>query len=421
MKQKVSKIAILLAKFGHIGLSFNMFPSFLPLRYLGLACALVLAPFVSQADAVNPVPAIPNMIVGTQAIGGPYQFTDENYLVEASREIKAMGSNLIKFAFNPRRYTGKPYNMDEIPGIDSMKDLMEKHPDYQEVMNMGFRFYHMWANPYAMPRWQDGIDAYEEEALYDEFVEFTTYLMEKYKGTGKVFFLGHWEGDWLLKGKTDPTIDPTPERIRGFAQYLNIRQRAIEDVRSERVGTGVQVYHYTEVNQVRKGIDGSRPTLANSVLPLVDVDFVSYSSYDTIYRKKNLREELFNALNHIESNMKPRSDIQGKRVFIGEFAVKALNVKHDEAEHDRRNREIIKAALEWGCPFILYWEMYCNENSRGHHEGFWLIDEHQHKVQLYHTFKDYYANLKQYMRDVHAETGSLPDSEAIRAFSITQF
>jgi hypothetical protein len=389
-------------------------------------CKLVSLAFLSNAFLwVGPAEGQgewePNMIVGTQAIGGPYQFTDENYLIEVAREIEALGSNLIKFAMNPRMYTKRPYYLDEVDGIRSMANLLEKHPVYREVMDMPFRFYHIWANPYKKPNWQDGLTEREEEAIYKDFHDLTTYLLTKYANSGKVFLLGHWEGDWILKGATDPTIDPTPERIQGFAQYLNIRQRAIEDARNELVESGAWVYHYTEVNMVRKGIDGSRPTLTNSVLPLVDIDFVSYSSYDVIQRD-SMREELFAALDHIESQLRPRSDIKGKRVFVGEYAIKARSVEFDEKKHDRRNREVTRAMLEWGCPFIIYWQFYCNEkNAEGLHEGYWLVNDEGEQVILYETFRDYYAGIKEFMAEEKMRTGRFPTDREIRAFAIEMF
>jgi hypothetical protein len=385
------------------------------------ACRLVGASDgVHAGVAAQPVPAMPNLIVGTQAIGGPYQFTDDAYLLEVAREIEGMGSNLIKFAVNPRKYTKRPYFHNEVSGVDSMVDLLVKHPVYKEVMGMDFRFYHIWANPYAQTRWQDGVNESEAQALYNEFYELATYLLTEFKGTGKVFFLGHWEGDWLLQGAMDPNVDATPERIRGFAQYLNIRQCAINDVRSKIPNDGVWVYHYTEVNQVWKGIDGSRPTLTNSVLPLVDVDFVSYSSYDVLY-SKNMREDLHRALDHIESQLKPRSDISGKRVFVGEYAIKAAGVKYDPQAHDRRNREVTRAILEWGCPFALYWQFYCNEPRGDGYEGYWLVDDQQVRYPLYDTFESYYTGVKQFVAESIRRTGKAPSDAEIRTFAIKHF
>ena len=375
--------------------------------------------FDQSANAV-PTPEFSNMIVATQAIGGPYQFTDEAYLIEVAREIELMGSNLIKFALNPRRYAGSPYFLEEVEGIASMVNLFEKHPVYQEVMEMNFRFYHIWAVTYAKTRWQDGMSREEEAALYEEFHEFAVYLLNEYQDSGKVFFLGHWEGDWLLQGALDPDVDATPERIRGFAQFLNIRQRAVNDARNEFSGKGVAIYHYTEVNMVWKGIDGTRPTLTNSVLPLVDIDFVSYSAYDAINRE-NMREDLHRALDHIESQLKPRSDIVGKRVFVGEYGIKAAGVKYDPEAHNRRNREVTHAILEWGCPFALYWQFYCNEPRGEGYQGYWLVNDQQEKTPLYESFKDYYTSVREFISTTTKRNGVPPDSDAIRKFALDFF
>jgi len=397
-------------------------PRFMSIVYLlrlfacACLCSGVVGASVSTAQEQPPL----NQIVGTQAIGGPYQFTDAPYLLEVAREIESMGSNLIKFALSPVRYAGRPYRMEKVAGVESMLGLLQKHPIYQELMGMDFMYYHIWANPYCNTRWQNGVDSVEEAALYSEFYELSAYLLNEYKGSRKVFFLGHWEGDWLLSGKMDPKVDPTPERIAGFAQYLNIRQRAVDDARRKYADQQVWIYHYTEVNQVMKGLDGARPTLTNAVLPLVDVDFVSYSCYDALHQPE-MRQALHRALDHIESQLKPRADILGKRVFVGEYAIKAASVKYDPIEHDRRNREATRAILEWGCPFALYWQFYCNEPRGDSYEGFWLVDHHQQQSVLYQTFKDYYANMNGYIAETRECTGKSPSDDAIRAFAIEQF
>lgn len=364
--------------------------------------------------------AEPNFVVGTQAIGGPYQFSEKPYLLEVACEIKLMGSNVIKFALNPKTYMKDPYHLEPCRGVRSMTDLLRKHPVFDELMAMDFDYFHIWAKPYCKVRWQDGVDTDEARALYDEFYEFTSYLLKKYKETDRQFYLGHWEGDWLLSGSFDPEVDPTPERIRGFAQYLDVRQRAVSDARKAFSSGRVRVYHYTEVNQVWKGINGRRPTLTNSVLPLVDVDFVSYSMYDVINRK-NMRENLHRALDHIESRLKPRSDIAGKRVFVGEYAIKASAVGYDMAEHDRRNREVTRAILEWGCPFALYWEFYCNEPRGDSYEGFWLVDHRRQETDFYHTLKNYYAAVRSFVDERLRSTGRMPSPDVIREFAIQRF
>jgi hypothetical protein len=370
-------------------------------------------------DAARPAEAV-NMVIATQAFGGPYQFTDEHYLLEVAREIRAMGSNFIKFQLSGSGYTRKPYFFERLPEVRSVTDLLTKHPVYRELMEMDFRYYHIWAMPYRRVRWQDGMDREEILDLYREFYELTTHLMTEYAGTGKQFYLGHWEGDWVLLGGFDASKDPTPIRIQGFAQFLNARQKAIEDARSQFEDSDVQVFHYTEVNQVVKGLDGSRPTLTNAVLPLIDIDYVSYSSYDTI-QKPNMREALHEALDHIESKMKPRPDLPGKRVFVGEYAIKASSVDYDPITHDERNREVTRAILEWGAPFAVYWQFYCNEPRGDGFEGFWLVDNEGRQTPLYDRFTNYYANLNTFVHDHIEKTGERPSEGAIRAFAIEHF
>jgi|GEM_PF-6672228 hypothetical protein len=42
-----------------------------------------------------------------------------------------MGSNLIKFALNLRTYAKRPYFMEQVHDVNSVVDLLEKHPVYQ--------------------------------------------------------------------------------------------------------------------------------------------------------------------------------------------------------------------------------------------------------------------------------------------------
>jgi hypothetical protein len=51
----------------------------------------------------------------------------------------------------------------------------------------------------------------------------------------------------------------------------------------------------------------------------------------------------------------------------------------------------MRAGLELGCPFVLYWEMYNNEVVNGVQNGFWMINDRGEKQPVYYTHRDYYA------------------------------
>ena len=88
-------------------------------------------------------------------------------------------------------------------------------------------------------------------------------------GTGKTFFLGHWEGDWHLRPDLNTRTDEgvTPESLQGMTDWLNTRQSAVDDAKRRTPHRGVQVYHYTEVNHVSAIAMAGRPCLTNRVLP----------------------------------------------------------------------------------------------------------------------------------------------------------
>lgn len=368
-------------------------------------------PFRPSTDQWPPLQA--NLILGTQAIVGPYQFSDQPYLLEVAPEIAAMGSNLIKFSAS---FEGEPYGMAREDGIGSLSELFAKHPVYRELMTMPFTYYHIWTYPAAATKWQDGFDAEEEKKLYDELRDFAAYLLTTYRGTGKQFYLGHWEGDWYMAGATDPKVDATPERVAAFTRYLQVRQRAVDDARRETPHENVAVFNYVEVNQVLKGLDGTRPTVTNSVLEKVNPDFVSYSCYDVL-AEPDRSAALHRALDEIESRLSPKDGLDGKRVFVGEFAVKASLTGFDGEKHAAANREFLRAIVEWGCPFALYWQFYCNERNPDHprgYEGYWLVDAQNEKTPLYGFFRDYYRQLREFIERETAG-GKAPDDEAIRA------
>ena len=121
--------------------------------------------------------------------------------------------------------------------------------------------------------------------------------------------------------------------------------------------------------------------LTNDILPNVDVDYVSYSSYDAI--QGDIHEGLFAALNHIESKLRPKPGVPGKRVFIGEYGFPTR--RYTPEEQNRKSLEVMLAGIEWGCLFVLYWELYCNELTDGKPGGFWLIDDRNRRQPIWRS------------------------------------
>ena len=198
---------------------------------------------------------------------------------------------------------------------------------------------------------------------YRELYDLTRYLRQTYSGTGKAFFLGNWEMDNHLTASRKK--EPSPGLLANVAAWIEHRQQAVDDARRDTPGSDLQVYYYLELNLVWDAISG-KPRAANAILPTTRVDYVSYSAYDSLL--PNPEQKLPEALDYLQSQIKPKDGISGKRVFIGEYGFPAD--RYTPQEQDNLSRRVMRARLEWGCPFVLYWEMYNNEVRDGRQRGF---------------------------------------------------
>ena len=285
-----------------------------------VGCSGVVEKSSTSASAVEAVEEENvNYILGTQTFGVRYTFTDKSTLVETAERIREMGSNLLKFGMTRRYWQEDRYALPKQEGIRSLVDLATKEPSVKGVLDMPFGHYQIWVYAFAHEEnaWINGLSKEEHDAEYREVHDLALHLLKTYDGTGKTFLFGHWEGDWYLSYTPDQKVTPT--KIKGMIDWLNVRQKAIDDAKAIHKDSDVQIYQYTEVNLVQKGMKGEK-CLVNDVLPRSRVDYVSYSCYDTIYpHMGDVRKPLHEALDFIESKLPPKSGLKGKRVFIGEY------------------------------------------------------------------------------------------------------
>lgn len=341
-----------------------------------------------------------NYVVATQNIGNTYKFTQEDILVEGCRRIREMGSNVVKVTLTDDAYDLAPFSHTY------RYELLEYHPSFRKVMEMGFTYYLFWVYGKKKNTWQDGLTAQEAAAEYDEIFMLADYFYRKYASENKRFFIGHWEGDWHLTNTNSSLAEVDPVRIQGMIDWYKVRQKAVDDARQKYPAAKCRVYHYAEVNRVNDYLDKGYDRIVNRVLPYVDVDYVSYSSYESIKGKDvvsypTLRTKLFRALDAIEAAMKSKPSIAGKRVFIGEYGY-SRNEKYNEDTQDEWSRMVMRAGIEWGCPFVLSWQIYDN-NGHG------LIDDKNVKMKIYDTHARFLLNMKQYVDDFFRQNGRVPD------------
>ena len=393
-------------------------------RWLGVAALLSLATAspasASDAPACERLVADYNYTLGTQAIGSPYKFTGESSLIEQARAIEGMGSNLLKLSLAegaaPRYGTA-----DAAAGAQTTLAYVKASAPVQQALDMDFHYYQAWVHSFTGAKWQDGVDAREARAYYDEMYQLAEWLLRRYSGTGKVFMLGNWEGDWLLVGGAGRKATPSMDAVGGMIDWLNIRQQAIDDAKAAVPHQDVELYHYVELNLALKGMAGKR-SLAESVLPKTNVDLVSYSSYEAIKRSpkpdlESIRQPLTGIVQYLEGQLKPKPGLPFvRRVFIGEYGYHADKTKPLTVKQQfMKSRYVMQAAIELDLPFALIWQFYNNEYSpNGTSKEMSMIDEAGEKRALYYLHHTYLQAMRAYVAQTCGQTGAAPGRDAFR-------
>ena len=375
--------------------------------------AVILLAVAGRAGADDYAPF--DVRVGTQTFDPLYGFTTNTLLVETAQAIYDMGSDIIKLDLATN--TSVSYGLPTFSGIDSLTKLVRDEPSYRHVFDMPFTYYVLWTYPFSTrpenSYWRWGVDSAHSSNEYYEVYNLARYLLQTYNNSGKTFLLGHWEGDWALLNGYDPSQTPSNTAINGMVDWLRVRQKAVTDARNDEPHTNVFVWHYAEMNLAKKAMTGG-VTVVNNVLPYCTNDLVSYSSYDTL---GDPISTFTNALAYIASKA-PTSGPFFTNVFVGEYGFPLNDGVRTSQQQADSSESIIKAATAWGCPFVLYWEMYDNEtNAAGHLRGFWLISSSNQPQPVYTVHQDFLGRAHAFKNFYRFWLGRNPDDPAFSSFS----
>ncbi len=335
-----------------------------------------------------------NVRAGSQGMATLKKFTDEPKLVEQARRMLEMGSEAYKFLMGSDTETanyvlGYRDMSDEIRHKShTLVELIQNEPAYKTVLDMPFTYFLIWAYPMDLDVSLGKITPEVAAAEYQQIYDLTRYLLQTYEGTGKVFLLGHWEGDnAMLSGQDGMTGVPSPEVMDQMRIWLQNRQKAVEDGRASLPEIqGAEVYHYAEITSISPVLDAGLPRMITHVLPELTVDLVSYSAYNGTNLTDELPDRLWMHLDYILGHANfTGAWKRGKPVFVGEYGL-PLGIEPRRAPS---NLISLKSAASWGCPFVLFWSVYTNES----HDSSSLINLEGEKTREYHDIADYIAKM----------------------------
>jgi hypothetical protein len=328
--------------------------------------------------------------LGATHMDGQYCFTNEPYIIEGAKKMNELGYGILKlwFAKGNGNAGGYKFNSDwKLTRTMTLKELAQ-HPYYSEVFDMPFAVFALNINDgYGRASTEDQTETLKR--VETEMYDLTKYLLTQYKKRDVTFILEMWEGDWTLRGGTQPSAkwkeagvpEDAPVRVKNFIDWVTARQNGVNRARKETGKTKCRVYHAIEVNRVFDGLEGI-PTLTTSVLPKVKVDMVSWSSYDGRTLDGLL---MYKGIDIIRQYLVPTAYMKGKKVvFIGEVG-RPENIENQTRESIREFWDLnMGVYLAHNIPYIIQWELFCNEPKVGPRtqdrnktndelRGFWLI------------------------------------------------
>jgi hypothetical protein len=340
-----------------------------------LFTALLLAlPFLALTQSPAAPPATQ---LGVAHIGGLYSFSEADYLNEGAAAAEALGARCIKVSLSldtdnpsPKLY---PFH-SQWPEVATLEALADT-PHYRALFERDFDTFILttFRPQRAASYWRENFSAEDEQAEEACFASLTRYLLRTYSHTRKTFILQNWEGDWALRGSFDPAARPIRAASAAMIRWLSARQRGVARARAEAAPSGARVFHACEVNLVRQAqVDGA-PSVTTDVLPHVAVDLASYSAWDT----KDSPAQFAEALAFITKHKRPTEPFGEHGVYVGEFGLPESEATPQIAFE--RTAALLAEARRSGCPYAVYWQLYCNEPTAGipkkntDYKGFWLI------------------------------------------------
>jgi hypothetical protein len=300
---------------------------------------------------------------GIAHVSGNYGFTQNNFLVEGAQKISDLGSDSIFIYLTPYFRTEYPdQSSNQWPFADptGVTALAQTRP-YNTVLNLPFHTVVMTVYSFANADGVAGLSA-SPGRLKAEFYQLTKYLYSKFTGSGKTFVLKNWEGDWIGLGQGNVTGNISPGMVRDMIAWLSARQLGVTRTRNEAGNsTGVQVFNAAEVNRVRDYAQNRMTRVINAVVPKVNADMVTYSSYDSTAignDAQTVQSSLKLALKTIEKMAPDPIGLGNRRILISEYGLYENQLVGGTTW---RPSAILSTASKEGIYGAFLWNVYDNE------------------------------------------------------------
>ena len=301
---------------------------------------------------------------GISHIDGKYRFTQNNYLLEGAQKISALGSSSIFIYLTPSFRSDYPdetsttWPASDPAGVDG---LAQTGP-YDQVFHLPFKTIVMTTLTFANADRVQGI-AQSQDRLHaeeNEFYQLTKYLYSRFSGSGKTFVLKNWETDGFAAFLGSTTGDIPQNVVADLIAWLSARQRGVTRARNEAHDSSVLVLNGAEVNRVLDYAQNGLRRVINAVVPQVNADMLTYSSYDAMVYGSDapsVQQRLTQALQTIEKLAPDPQRLGNRRILISEYGL----FENEQPGDTWRADAVLSTAKNAGLYGAFFWNLYDNE------------------------------------------------------------
>ena len=307
---------------------------------------------------------------GIAHVAGNYGFTQNNFLVEGAQKISQLGSDSIFIYLTPYFRSEYPdQGSVNWPSSDpvNLTQLAQTKP-FDTVFNLPFKTIVLTTYTFANADGVAGLSASPDrlKAEEDEFYDLTKYLYSHFANSGKTFILKNWEGDWIGLGQGNVTGNISPGMVQDMIAWLSARQRGVSRARNEAGSSaGVRVLNAAEVNRVLDYAQNGMVRVINAVVPNVNADMVTYSSYDSTAignDPQTVQSSLTLALNTINKLAPDPLGLGMRRILISEYGLYENQLAGGTTW---RANAILSTASKAGIYGAFLWNIFDNECAEG--------------------------------------------------------
>jgi hypothetical protein len=341
-----------------------------------------------------------------QWVGTPVQGNPDDILTQARRYTTATGARVFRLylgaRYDYRHHTGyRP-----VPGSTPAQLLALPHyqavlddPDLHTIILTTYTSADYGAGPddlNLLRLWTAAAEQTEREQI-QALCEF---LYARWGSQAKTVIIANSEADEKMLEIMNYTGSPQ-QAIATMTAWTRTRHDAITAARAAHPKAPLRVLHGFEISLVNLALIRKGPVFEKTpsgtwnalrdVVPHVRFDLLLYSSYESInspYETGNTNVEasetgvrLRRDLDRIRERSRASLSAEGRRLFADRFvSAGELGFARDRFEYLPtggvlpRLLSAVQAAADWGCPYIVLWQVFDAPKAGGEQFGFGLVD-----------------------------------------------